>query len=489
MAVQTVDQLRALVVDVVKVKQNTDPTKTQGVRLRQLLSDILDTVQDLVDELGLSVLSEMQNDEDIQNQLIDSIKSTINDFIAQMPPINTITVNSELPDFSLFATKLELFSKQYADLLNAPDLSVYVMRGELLPYAKKTDIPAQPDLTKYQLKSDVVTYDLSSYQKIADAFKGDYNNLTNKPVLFDGSWTSLTNKPTLFSGSYLDLTNKPTIPNSQVNADWNSASGVSQILNKPVLFSGAYSDLTGKPTLITTYAQLPDKPTIPASQVQTDWSLTTGIGSILNKPTLFNGSYTALTNIPTTFTPSAHAHVIADITGLQTVLNTIPAAQVNSDWNAITGKSQILNKPTLFSGNYSDLSSKPTLFSGSYTDLNSKPSIPVVYNSAGIINQVIKKWVGIVTPTTASGFTIDISSAGFTTILGVQVQSERNSANASDFPLVNIKSKTTTQLVLNIMQNNSAVVSVVGINVLSGLPLIFATNLGTILLHVEIIGI
>ena len=44
---------------------------------------------------------------------------------------------------------------------------------------------------------------------------------------------------------------------------------------------------------------------------------------------------------------------------------TIPNAQVNSDWNAVSGVAQILNKPTLAtvatSGSYNDLSSKPSL--------------------------------------------------------------------------------------------------------------------------------
>ncbi len=44
---------------------------------------------------------------------------------------------------------------------------------------------------------------------------------------------------------------------------------------------------------------------------------------------------------------------------------TIPAAQVNSDWNAGSGVAQILNKPTLASvatsGSYNDLSNKPTI--------------------------------------------------------------------------------------------------------------------------------
>ena len=37
------------------------------------------------------------------------------------------------------------------------------------------------------------------------------------------------------SGDYDDLTNKPPIPAAQVNSDWDSNSGVSQILNKPTI--------------------------------------------------------------------------------------------------------------------------------------------------------------------------------------------------------------------------------------------------------------
>ena len=55
------------------------------------------------------------------------------------------------------------------------------------------------------------------------------------------------------TGNYNDLTNKPTIPAAQVNSDWNSSSGVSQILNKPTLAtvatSGSYSDLLNVPAM------------------------------------------------------------------------------------------------------------------------------------------------------------------------------------------------------------------------------------------------
>ena len=41
-------------------------------------------------------------------------------------------------------------------------------------------------------------------------------------------------------------------------------------------------------------------------------------------------------------------------------LSQVPA-QVNADWNATAGAAQILNKPTLFSGNYNDLTNKPNI--------------------------------------------------------------------------------------------------------------------------------
>lgn len=37
------------------------------------------------------------------------------------------------------------------------------------------------------------------------------------------------------TGNYTDLIDRPTIPAAQVNSDWNSVSGVSQILNKPTI--------------------------------------------------------------------------------------------------------------------------------------------------------------------------------------------------------------------------------------------------------------
>lgn len=106
--------------------------------------------------------------------------------------------------------------------------------------------------------------------------------------------------------------------------------------------------------------------TIPAAQVASDWNSTSGVTQILNKPA--------------SFTPSAHTHVISDVTGLQSALDskttvaqasaaapvqsvngqtgnvslTIPAAQIQSDWNQANTASldYIKNKPTIPTVNY-----------------------------------------------------------------------------------------------------------------------------------------
>ena len=57
-----------------------------------------------------------------------------------------------------------------------------------------------------------------------------------------GKWEDKALATVATSGSYNDLSNKPTIPAAQVNSDWNSSSGVSQILNKPTKLSDFSND-------------------------------------------------------------------------------------------------------------------------------------------------------------------------------------------------------------------------------------------------------
>jgi hypothetical protein len=102
---------------------------------------------------------------------------------------------------------------------------------------------------------------------------------------------------------------------------------------------------------------------------------------------LTGGTSTALTELAQDyaaplFNHASHVNITVTYDDANNkILLTGVAAQVQSNWTASSGLGVILNKPTLFSGSYTDLTSKPTLFSGSYTDLTSKPTIPTSFSS------------------------------------------------------------------------------------------------------------
>ena len=113
---------------------------------------------------------------------------------------------------------------------------------------------------------------------------------------------------------------------------------------------------------------------------QSDWTATSGGAEILNKPTLFSGSYTDLSN-----------------------------------------------QPSLFSGAYSALSGRPTLFSGSYSDLTNRPTIPAAVSRANVYAQVKEIIIGgnnIITADDDSAMTVILNgqaagASGVTTYLGL----------------------------------------------------------------------
>ena len=232
-----------------------------------------------------------------------------------------------------------------------------------------------------------------------------------------------TKQDTLVSGTNIKTINNQSILGSgnlsitQAQSDWNQSDNTAAdyIKNKPSIpAEQIQSDWNQDNTLAKDYIK--NKPTIPAAQVQTDWNASTGMGQILNKPTLASvatsGSYNDLTdkpNIPGQVqsdwnqTNSSEADYIKN-------KPTIPDAQVQSDWTATTGMGVILHKPSLAavatSGSYTDLTDTPTIpaapvqsdwnqtntssldyiknkpslatvaTSGSYTDLTDKPTIP-----------------------------------------------------------------------------------------------------------------
>ncbi len=185
-------------------------------------------------------------------------------------------------------------------------------------------------------QSRMIDIDKTYATKTELATKQDIINASNKlsASYVDGLAKVAT------SGSYADLSNKPTIPAAQVNSDWNATSGLAQILNKPTLATvattGAYSDLTGKPTIPTVSdAKITIKQTGKADQTFT-----------------LNGSAATISLNDTTYsaatTTAAGLMSASDKTKLDGIASGAEA-NVQSDWSVTdTGSdAYIKNKPTI----------------------------------------------------------------------------------------------------------------------------------------------
>lgn len=132
--------------------------------------------------------------------------------------------------------------------------------------------------------------------------------------------------------------------------------------------------------------------------------------------------------------------------------------QAQSNWleTDTTANSYIQNKPDLFDGDYSHLTNTPTLapvsITGSYTDLVDKPTIPAVANDAALVlqkngttigtftaNAAVDDTINITVPTATSDLVNDIgliTTAEVPTRLS-QLDNDANYVNNSDCPSIN----------------------------------------------------
>lgn len=235
-----------------------------------------------------------------------------------------ITGNEISVDTSVVATKSDLSGKQ--DTLTAG--SNITIQNNVISAS------ADPQVQANWAESDTesVSYiqnkpDLSIYAKTANlatvASTGDYDDLTNKPTIpsFDSTQMAAINSGVNSTkvGNYDDHIADTTIHVTAADkTTWNgkqdAISDLSAIRSgaqagstavqpgdlAAVATTGSYDDLTDKPdlsvyaektdlaTVATTgsYDDLTDKPTIPAAQVNSDWNADSGVAQILNKPDL-----------------------------------------------------------------------------------------------------------------------------------------------------------------------------------------------------------
>lgn len=237
----------------------------------------------------------------------------------------------------------------YNDLVNKPSINGVTLAGNKTSTDLGINIPtkvSQLQNDSHYVQQSAIPTKTSQLQNDSGfvyaanlatvATTGSYNNLSDKPTIptktsqlqNDSNFVAASSLAAVAtSGSYDDLTNKPTIPAAQVNSDWNSSSGVSEILNKPnlaaVATSGSYDDLT-------------DKPTIPAAQVNSDWNSNSGVSQILNKPTIPVNSDFSLSGLSDTTITSPSSGQVLSYDGSKWKNNSPVDVKSDITWNEIT---------------------------------------------------------------------------------------------------------------------------------------------------------
>lgn len=188
----------------------------------------------------------------------------------------------------------------------------------------------------------------------------------------------IQNKPTLAtvatSGSYNDLSNKPDIPAAQVNSDWNSVSGVSEILNKPTLGTSASKDVG----VANGVAGLDANGLVPTSQLPSyvDDVLEYASQSAFPATGETGKIYVALdTNLTYRWSGSAYVEISPSLALGETSGTAYAGNKGKANADAISAIQTTL----------SGLATVAT--SGNYNDLTNKPTIPTVNNATVTFTQ------------------------------------------------------------------------------------------------------
>ena len=201
----------------------------------------------------------------------------------------------------------------------------------------------------------------------------------------------------------------PYYTKSQTDTLLNAKANISSL--STVATTGSYSDLTNKPSIPTKTSDLTNDSNFvsDASYVHTDNNFTSAL-----KTKLDGIAAGAEVNVQANWTQ-------ADTSADDYIKNkpTIPAAQVNSDWNASSGVAQILNKPNLAtvatSGSYNDLSNKPTIPPAITVDSSmSSTSTNPVQNR--VINKALAGKVDGFTKSFAGAWTGGVHAVNFVTV-------------------------------------------------------------------------
>jgi hypothetical protein len=116
----------------------------------------------------------------------------------------------------------------------------------------------------------------------------------------------------------------------------------------------------------------------------------------------------------------------------------------------------------IFSFTHPPVNKAPEVAPTSYT------STDLWFNTAGpiVMKGPLRHFVdSIVNPASATGITFNISSAGFTKLLGVVIEVRNNTNVITNVPLTEWTTSGTTSITCNILTSNSQLISLLGVNV------------------------
>lgn len=173
------------------------------------------------------------------------------------------------------------------------------------------------------------------------------------------------------------------------------------------------------------------------SQVQSDWNASSGLGAILNKPTIptNNNQLTNGSGYITSYT--------------ETDPNVPTYAKGLTSFSIIKSSTDPLYKPISYVPSWTEVTGKPTFFSGSYNDLTNKPTLVTQYGTT-----YTKEYNSKASTTDSSNeYTFNISSAGFSSIVSIQATGFYNGTNVASQPLISVKSYSTSSVTLIIAES------------------------------------
>lgn len=257
-----------------------------------------------------------------------------------------------------------------AQILNKPSLATVATSGS---YNDLTDQPTIPDISTKMDKSNPTGTGKLSINRLYNSTEGTDSVAVGNNTTASGIYSHAEGNVTVASGSssHAEGTETTASGNNGSHAEGQqteAAGRSSHAEGNNTIAASDYQHVSGKFNVADnadTYAEIigngPDDNN--RSNARTlDWSGNETIAGDL----YFNGNVTALSSQlsakadSSSLAPVATSGLYSDLSGTPT----IPAAQVNSDWNANSGVAEILNKPSLAtvatSGDYDDLINKLT---------------------------------------------------------------------------------------------------------------------------------